>query len=128
MLREESFLDTLRCDMAISELEVLLGEHQAVGFRTGSHGNLEVEKYQLLCINTFVRWPPRLEAQAELFPSAPPGLDLKETREVLLDLYDALGRAGTASRALQQTLGIDERSLEEEDRKRRKSTRKYQPS
>lgn len=56
VLREESFLDQPRCDIAFSELEILAeNEGGGLDIRSGHSGQLEVEIAP--CVSTLVRWP-----------------------------------------------------------------------
>ncbi len=88
VLREESFLDQPRCDIAFSELEILAeNEGKTLEIRSGHPGQLEVELAP--CVSTLVRWPgSRVEHSTTR--NAPPADE--EWQYVMALLRDALAR------------------------------------
>jgi hypothetical protein len=112
-------LDRPRCDVAISELEVLLNRDKPLtDFRAGSNGLLTVELAP--GVITTVRWPRPMDAQAELFERRDTSI---ETQDLIKDLSLALDRVDSIRRRLERTVDLGTRALRE--RTDPKSKRRY---
>jgi hypothetical protein len=95
-------LDRPGCDLAITELDVLLNrEKSLIDFRTGSSGSLTVEL--LPGVVTTVRWPSPSDAQADLFEKREVA---SETRDILRDLSVALEQVDYLRRRLDRTFDL----------------------
>jgi hypothetical protein len=101
-------LDRPRCDLAITELDVLLNrEKPLTDFRPGSNALLTVELAP--GVVTAVRWPKLAGAQAELFPSRVVPF---EVQLLIRDLSTALDRVDSIQRRLERAVDQDVRAVE----------------
>jgi hypothetical protein len=65
-VRQEDWLERPTCDIAFSELEMVLkADNPQTDFRIGSQSQLNVELAP--GVNTVLRWPPKSESPGELF-------------------------------------------------------------
>jgi hypothetical protein len=116
LLRNDSLLDKPNFDIALPELEILIGtDNRAFELRTASYGQLEVEISP--CVKTVVRWPHRIEKEQDLFPSRD---QLQDAKTICAQLTETLDRAASTSRRLGRIFGASEGSREREERKYRK--------
>lgn len=115
ILRNETILDRPRCDIALAELEVLLGpENQTTDLRTAYHGYLEAELAP--CVTTIVRWPSSRDPTADMYPSKQ---QVQEARSILNEFDEMRSRFGIISQRLNRVFGFAEH-FRRPDRKPRK--------
>ncbi len=114
LLRSESVLDRPRCDIAISELEVVMrGEsNHVMDLRTNTQGFLEVEIAPR--ISTLVSWPQ----QNESVPPARPLYSQQELRALVTDLNQALLKTENVRQRLSHLLDVPK--LYEDDYRKKK--------
>jgi len=99
VLLHDSVLESPRCDLALSELEIILeAEGGLRGFRSGNPGNVEVELAP--CIVATLRSPLQKdgEPQGDLFHTE--NSSIKEIYPLLDELTWAMDRVGSISRRL----------------------------
>ncbi|MBM4033034.1 MAG: hypothetical protein FJ291_14785 [Planctomycetes bacterium] len=117
LLRLESPLDSPTCDIALTELEVLMGAGASVvDLRTAVQGYMLVELAP--CVTTALRWPPGDAVQGELLSTAPDdGL-----RDLLGELHITMGNVISTYRKLSRLVGDDgaRYGREQRDRKQRR--------
>jgi hypothetical protein len=117
LLASDQALDRPRCDIAVSELEILLGnaDNLVIDLRQANPGHLVVEVAP--CVTTVVRWPSRTEVPANLFPAGPV---LEEAKALLAELGQVISRAENIRTRLANVVGLNEGKRERADRKGRR--------
>lgn len=117
VLRNEHFLDRPHCDIALAELEVLVGsESGALNFRTSHQGQLELELVS--CVTTVLRWPSRTDDGEELSRARP---QLEEAQLLFAELDEALERVESIREKLVRmfgSLGVPRSGRERKSRRR----------
>lgn len=115
ILWSESAVDRPRCDIAVSELEVLSGAvDHLLEFRTRNQGQLEVEL--IPCLNIWLRWLPRSDSMEDF---TRPSAEMEEKRRLFEELGLTLQKFSSLYARLGRILGIQGTSGEQGRRGRR---------
>ena len=102
--QSDDVLGRPRCDLGLSELEVLFSRDKPLtDFRTGSSGLLTIELFP--CVTTSIRWQRSNEFQVDLFERR--DTSLVEARQLVRELAAALERVNLIRSQLARVVDVE---------------------